>query len=361
MRRAVVPIAVLFWLMLLGAGCQSIVGIPDRTVSSSSVLCQNFCTRLFKDCSGKHAVYTSMATCLGACNLIDAGDPNEPLGDTVACRNEQLTLAESTGELDVYCPRAGPGGDGACGTNCQSYCNLLSQACPDMYALVNGCVDKCKAFKSVKGLDVVDDEQGDLLQCRLIHVSNATVDPQTHCPHAQFSPTAPCADPPNSPPACPDYCRVAMTACTGPYQVYDDDNECEKVCAVLPRGKISDTFQNTVGCRKYHSYNALADPKTHCPHAGPGGAGTCGVSYCQSYCMLLAQGCPAGFSAQFSSQDDCMKKCGNIPVAPNGYSVASTGDNVQCRVVYVSKAIATSDSTERASDCASALGGAPCN
>lgn len=365
---------------LVAAGaCQSIAGISDRTLYPSSAACHSYCTRIMSDCTGKNTQYSSMYACLGTCNLFGPGEAGASSGNSLACRLGQLSLAESTnGENGDYCPSAGPSGGTACGTNCESYCALLHKACPTQFNALttepavsteqqrlSECESKCQAFPTVPGFDAQSDDSGDTLQCRLIQLSDAAAD-SSQCPSAQSSPTAPCVDPATKTPTCVDYCRVVMTACTGALQVYDNSSECQAVCAKLPKGNITDKLgENSIGCRTYHSYNAIIDAKTHCPHAGPGGAGVCDSSYCEAYCTLINAGCSnqPGFSAQYNgSAAGCLQKCNQgVPTDPNGYSIASTGDNVQCRIVHASKAIAAAGTSAVATDCAAAFGGAPCD
>jgi hypothetical protein len=133
------------------------------------------------------------------------------------------------------------------------------------------------------------------------------------------------------------------------------------VCKTLPAGTVFDQMGNTDGCRLYHSYNALLDV-THCPHTGPGGDGICQSSSassgnCESYCMLLEGACKSDFDAAFTDAAGCESACAQIDGAPNGsgYSVQATGDNVQCRLLHVSRALSD------AKECRAALGGSPCH
>ena len=64
-------------------------------------------------------------------------------------------------------PGCWPGGDlrsdpcadgcqGMCGDDCESYCNLLEQACPDEYASVADCESSCAGLTDVAGTVVKD-------------------------------------------------------------------------------------------------------------------------------------------------------------------------------------------------------------
>ncbi|HEX3854567.1 MAG TPA: hypothetical protein VHW01_26570, partial [Polyangiaceae bacterium] len=292
----------------LGA-CQALAGISDRSFVASSgdagaagadsgpaaptPACEDYCTRIMKLCQKPNEAYTDISTCLGICALIPPGSEIEKTGDTLACRVNQLAIQESpsaeSGTLPEACARSGPGGDGACGSNCESYCQLYKSACkddqPDLTSAQydqDTCVAKCAGLSDTGKFDTDLNYTGDTLQCRLIHTSAATVDPATHCVHAQLQaqgqaiPPGPCIDDPTAAPDCASFCQLELAECQGTDQIYADKDQCLAVCGALPIGTNGDTSQNTVGCRKYHSYNAMLDPDTHCSHTGPGGDGHCG-------------------------------------------------------------------------------------
>jgi len=349
------------------AACQAIAGIEDRTYDPKGAgptqQCRDYCTLVQQSCVGTNAVYATEATCLGICALLPAGDPNEPAGNTVACRISQAGLAQTTNEPESYCPAAGPAGAGACGTSCESYCLLYTGACKAQ----DDCVDKCKGLEDTKSFDAAANYNGDTLQCRLVHTSAATVNPDEHCVHAQLRANGPCLDPDGTVPTCDSFCQLELAECTGDQTVYESKDQCLAVCAALTPGTTDDISGNTVGCRKYHSYNALLDPLTHCSHTGPGGDGHCGSSAavaaggstgnCDSYCSLLQTACKSNFDAQFPSIDDCTAACVKLDGAePNsGYSVATaTGNTLQCRLLHTAEALTD------AKQCAAALGGSPC-
>jgi hypothetical protein len=350
----------------LGA-CQSLAGIEDRTFDDA---CNNYCTLASEVCTGSAQLYATEQTCLGVCKLFQAGDPNEPTGDTLACRVKQLELAQQTNEpggAADYCAHAGPATNGTCATNCTTYCSLFSEACPTGLEPMD-CVSRCAGLEDTGGFDANSNYYGDTLQCRFVHISAATLNPTEHCPHAALPANGPCLgmDPTTTVPDCGSFCHLEMTECTGDNQQYETNQQCLDVCNALPKGTADDEAGNTVACRKYHSYNALLDPDTHCSHTGPGGEGHCGstatpdtgdTGNCDSYCMLLAAACKSDFDQAFTDQTACALDCSKVDgAAPNSnYSIAASGDNVQCRLLHVSRAL--SDATE----CAAAEGkAAPC-
>jgi hypothetical protein len=357
-----------FCVLLAIVGCQSIIGIEDRFYDASppppskpaaSAQCETYCNDIMSVCIGNNAVYATMEACLGVCALLPPGDPSEPGRDnTVACRQTQIANAQ-LGELSLNCPRAGPGGDGYCADNCDSYCLLFEKACKDVFKPLPNCKQACGVLKNRGMFDVIDDHGGDTLQCRLTHVSNAAAEPTEHCPHARIVPvTDPCINSPKAAPSCEDYCRINIGICTGAQAVYESVEQCMAVCAVLPQGTEADTATDTVGCRKYHSYNSVGDPVTHCPHAGPGGDGHCGKDNCTGYCSMIAAGCKTDFMSTFGGDmATCLSMCATIPGAgPNsGYSIhAANGNTLQCRLLHAARALA--DSTA----CPSAMGAGDC-
>ncbi len=374
-----------FALLLLGCGsvlgaCQSLAGIDDRTYDPSlappSDQCKAYCALAKSVCTGTSQLYATDDTCYGICKHLDAGDPNEPTGDTVACRMNQLSLAKQTdepgGEAD-YCAHAGPATNGACAPNCVSYCALYSAVCngPDAPNSApiepDDCVTACAGLEDTQSFDVNANYYNDTLECRFVHTSAATIDPVTHCEHAALPAAGPCLgmDPTMVVPDCDSFCHLELTECTGVLQAYESTQQCLDVCNALPKGTADDESGNTVACRKYHSYNAILDPNTHCPHTGPGGDGHCGsiatpdtgsTGNCESYCMLLAAACASDFSANFKDQATCDAACAQVTGAgPNsGYSIAASGDNVECRLLHTARAF------EDPTECAAALGAAPC-
>lgn len=402
MSRLIRPLRALFALSAaLGAlcACQALAGIEDRTFdgAGASQACKQYCAMADSVCQSPSKLYANQDVCLATCSLMSPGDANEPTGNTntVACRVHQLQLAQQTDEPATrpdYCAAAGPGGNGTCGSNCESYCQLYEAAChadqPQLTSAqydLDTCVGKCKGLLDKGTFDAIEDHGGDSVQCRLVHTSTSTLDPSEHCVHAQLqaqahaTPPGPCIDDPTTTdPDCNSYCHLEMAECTGMNATYESLAQCKAVCAALPQGTVEDTTENTLGCRKYHSYNALVDPDGHCSHTGPGGDGHCGSSVqptdgvtgnCESYCILLEHACNARtpglgtadtFEANHESLAACQEACGNVTGAkPNShYSIdpLPAGDTLQCRLLHVSRAL-----TKPVAECSAALGGAPCN
>lgn len=198
----------LLWLVpALSFGCASVLGLPDREVDptftdgdagdgdggdggTDSPACVAYCAQVAKACVGPSAVYASEAVCLAVCAKLPAGSPETPTGNTIACRADQARLAETTGEVKLYCPAAGPGGgsgeDGGaplCGTNCDGYCSLMAAICSSIFPTPQTCLESCLSAPDIGGYNVAQME-GNTIQCRLYHVSAATQGADVHCPHA---------------------------------------------------------------------------------------------------------------------------------------------------------------------------------
>jgi hypothetical protein len=354
------------------AACQAVAGIEDRTFDKdfdkppASAQCKEYCATVMDACTGDDAQYTTEEICLGVCAQLDPGDDEDTHNNTVACR---LFYANDAKREHASCAAAGPGGDGVCGTDCEAYCQLFPAVCPNdfKYGSTKECLKFCNTLPTHTGLNVAIDHDGDTVECRLVHTSSATTKPVEHCPHAQIPPSRPyCIDiKATDIPSCDDYCNIALAACEGDVSQYESREQCMAVCGALDPGTNDDQKENTVGCRRYHSFSASTLPRNHCYHSGPTGDGHCGLddleqghtANCDSYCQLLAAACPGEFDS-LGGTEECVKECIDLPEAPldSKYSVAnaelSTGLN--CRILYTARAFA--DTTA----CASAIGNDQC-
>jgi hypothetical protein len=378
--------------LVLAGACALALGaclIEKHDFDEKLADCTDYCSRVMSKCTGSLKVYDRNEECMGVCALMDPGDRLKgSQGNTLACRQELLaTSFEPTTE----CALVGPGGhDGQCGSDCEAFCSLRQQVCsgvpgqedqPDLQSS-DECLRECGALAaqpfnpSEPSLSAERDTAGDTLQCRLIHVSEASVSPSLaliHCPHSQAIPgeePGPCTDDDTLDEStnCSTYCKLVQSACTGNLQVYESQSQCLAACAVLDPGKQGDESQNTVRCRRYHSYNALLDPATHCTHAGPTGDGTCGTDNCHAYCQILKGGCPTEFASVYggdaadlgscedTSQGIAESKAIAFHDAKPRYSVNTqpTGDHMLCRTFHAVRAIASA--APDGDECAAAFG-----
>jgi len=314
-----------FALLGLGLGaCQAIAGIEDRKLDPNASApvntkqCKDYCAAVMDACAGPNAVYTTEEICLGVCARLTPGD-GEDVGantNTVTCRANYAMIAKD--EPADYCKYAGPGGNGKCGTDCEAYCQIFPQVCPTEYEYKSDaeCIEYCDALPKQDTYDVVRDHGGDTIECRLVHSSSATVIPADHCPHATIRPAKPwCISGADTAPSCDDYCTIELAACTDALAQYQSLDQCKAVCNALDPGTNSDIAGNTVGCRRYHSFNSTTQPDTHCSHSGPLGDGHCGhddakagtTGNCESYCRLVAAACPDDFKASsIGTPEKCM-------------------------------------------------------
>lgn len=164
---------------------------PEEAPSEASVpepsLCERYCSTVAGACTGEHEQYASAMACLNVCSLLEAGEPGLT-GNTVECRLARAELARDTGEPGNYCHSAGPGGAGVCGEDCEGFCAIMAQTCT-LLGSFEQCLPQCEevpnlaqASEAITYSTTVQD--GDSVQCRLFHVTAATLDPVFHCAHA---------------------------------------------------------------------------------------------------------------------------------------------------------------------------------
>jgi hypothetical protein len=173
--------------------CATLVGIENAEIdpalrdggsddAGDTGPCGSYCDAVMANCSGVDAVYTSHSLCMKACALFDPADAGDPSGNTLVCRTRNAELA---GEIEpgVHCPAAGPGGDGVCGDNCDGYCTMMLATCSLRFQDLADCLVQCETVPDLGGYNVMQ-QSGDSVQCRLYHVSAATLDAEQHCGHA---------------------------------------------------------------------------------------------------------------------------------------------------------------------------------
>lgn len=133
---------------------------------------------------------------------------------------------------------------------------------------------------------------------------------------------------------CATYCTTIMSACTAARAQYASMQNCVDSCANFPAGTSTDQGGNTLGCRYNHAQLAVSDPATHCGHAGPSGAGTCGMT-CAGFCSIVVAECPTQWTMQTctSNQDGCPSFTSTPP-----YAAGATGDTVECRLYHATMA-----------------------
>jgi len=386
------PFRIVRALVVLGLsalGCQSLIGLEERHLGDEP-WCIDYCDNVMSKCSGSNQVYSSRRTCLDVCRVLEPGGPDDPpKSNTVFCRN---TLIANSAEPEVDCSLAGPGGGDQCGSDCEAYCQILIASCAQVPTHnVSECARQCSALKregafSTSGIYV----KGDSLECRMFYASQAATDP-SNCKNALVAPPNPdalCTADSTAPPTCGDYCRIAMIACTEDNALYESNAQCLAACGALPLGTNADsnglikinTDKNTMGCRKFHAYGALANPDSHCRHSSPTSDGYCGDedhTICQSHCMIAKKACGALYTAKFPNDADCEADCEELPGTteetadaeddPHEYLLTSAkkgGLQVPCRTLHalrvLEKETAAEMTTAAAMECPIALGTAAC-
>jgi hypothetical protein len=396
--------------------------IPVPTGSGDQPLegtCVAYCSAVLDNCTGSYKQYTDEAECMRLCRHMRGGESlADPEGtNTVACRLQYATSARS--EQNFYCPSAGPAGGDRCGDRCEGFCDLREKVCSGVERAgdvdAEKCRNQCPALLDSVPFVINHTMMGDSLACRINHVINANVSPEaavTHCWHTSIVPLVqgeeptPCTEPLDTEGTCERHCQLVMISCTGERQVYESEDQCLAVCRTFPVGHVGDfgtnPDENTVGCRRYHSYVALTeDPDYHCTHAGPSGNGHCGDpmrSSCQSYCRILKYGCTEQFYASYlpdarvpdpaslpvnpatdelgTCEDECIQA---MPAMPDpglggrrddGYTLESAktisdddadrGDVFQCRIYHAVEALSDADGNPQPNLCDAAFGAAPC-
>ncbi|MGE0327183.1 MAG: hypothetical protein AB7K71_05955 [Polyangiaceae bacterium] len=203
--------AALVFALVGGVACSNLLGLEDRkldptfdnggsggvggtggssatggTGGGASDLCNEYCDEVLTNCTGELVQYPNREQCLAICAAIPVGDG--PTGNTMTCRLQQAINARTSGEPVEHCSAAGPGGANAtglaiCGTNCEGYCGLMADVCPEAFSSIGACLQECSGLPDLGGFNSGIDK-GNSVQCRLWHVSAATQAVFPHCEHA---------------------------------------------------------------------------------------------------------------------------------------------------------------------------------
>ncbi len=291
--------------------CIDFASGTDGCESGCDLYCENaveVCPTLF---TGDNAD-DRRASCLVDC----AGEPvnpamtipgqfNETSGNTLECR---LTFVrqrqcENVGLLSsVACV-------GASESSCEEYCTLMQANCPNAYPSPTACRDNCVLFPS-------DDTAGDAhtLECRLRN-ARLTETSSAACEPASLTGGDVCGTP------CEPYCDLVMLNCTDGNRIYEDRDECLRVCDYMRQdGNFDDwtnTANDTVQCRSYHAGPVAAGPQPaiHCPHTRVYNEEQCRASPveadwpCITFCDIMERFCPD----TFPDQATCRTTCAGLP------------------------------------------------
>ena len=142
--------------------------------------CEGYCATITANCTGQFMQYGSPEMCLATCAAFAPGTPGDTSGNTLACRTYHAGAAADAD--DTHCTHAGPGGDMACGSNCEGFCAIAGAVCPDAWPDAAACNTACLNFDGAEKSDA-GDVSGDTLACRLYHLTAAAINPVPHCSH----------------------------------------------------------------------------------------------------------------------------------------------------------------------------------
>lgn len=171
-----------------GEGGSTTSGMGGEGGTAMKTPCEAYCDTVMTNCSGDNAQYSNAEHCMASCAAFPEGMASDTTGNTVGCRAYHAGAAAM--DAAVHCVHAGPGGDGACGANCDGYCSIALKACGDKYADEMTCKTACEGFTDEVAYSAKA-TTGDSLACRLYHLTVATVDPAVHCDHIMAD-SAPC-------------------------------------------------------------------------------------------------------------------------------------------------------------------------
>lgn len=174
--------AVFAVLAAVPLGCRQVLGIESR--GSDNLTCDDYCTSIATACGAQGTLqYGSNAACLALCATFPVGTLQDDGPNTLGCRLRQVGLIGAEG----VCAAAGPGGDGLCGSNCDSFCHSAVQVCPKDFESEEACQAICAGLPDCPSYFVdpsaTTPPNQNTIQCRLYHVTAAALNPVTHCPH----------------------------------------------------------------------------------------------------------------------------------------------------------------------------------
>jgi hypothetical protein len=172
-------------------------GSARNPCSARAANCDDYCQIAVHGCSGEQQIYESLQQCAAVCARLAPGEVGDLQGNTIGCRSSH---AYNGLVIDAYhCTHAGPGGAGACGDDCESYCQLFQAGCdPQFRALYGGAAEPSRACQtacvSLAGerpiaysTTLAGDSRGPSLACRLLYTARALEQPDQS---AQFCESA---------------------------------------------------------------------------------------------------------------------------------------------------------------------------
>ncbi|HEU0033934.1 MAG TPA: hypothetical protein VFQ53_25070 [Kofleriaceae bacterium] len=151
----------------------------DAALPPITLDCASYCGAIQAACTGALAQYESMQTCLGTCEQFAVGTQNDTTGNTLGCRVYHTDFARQ--DAMTHCEHAGPSGGTMCGaTIVEDFCSIAPTICPTQWS-ANQCGNRASNIPSMGPYSI--NSTGNTIECRLYHLTLATTDPTTHCPH----------------------------------------------------------------------------------------------------------------------------------------------------------------------------------
>lgn len=170
-----------------GSDTDAATGTGADTSSSGGddapLSCAQYCTLVADHCEGDLQQYPGSVECEMICASLPPGTAQDTLGNTLGCR--VYHAGNAVEDPAGHCRHAGPGGDGVCGGNCESFCTLAAELCTGdnaQFASTEECVSECAQFPTDPPFNATIMD-GDSFACRLYHLSVAALQPATHCHH----------------------------------------------------------------------------------------------------------------------------------------------------------------------------------
>ena len=153
--------------------------------------CDAYCAAIQTACTTSHQQYGDVETCKTSCAAFPTGAAADTSGDTLGCRIHFTVLAGASAEAAAtYCTKAGPGGDGACGSNCDGYCDIVMMYCTaanmaKIYDDRAACMADCATHATDATYTTGDPGRTDFgneVACELYHAVMGSQAPGEHCP-----------------------------------------------------------------------------------------------------------------------------------------------------------------------------------
>jgi hypothetical protein len=165
-------------------------GAGGNPGGAATPTCAAYCDAVQASCSAGRQQYGDFTTCMSACTAFPVGTGADTSGDTLGCRIHFALLAGASAEAAAtYCTKAGPGGDGACGTNCDGYCDIVMAYCTaannaQIYDDRAACMTDCAAHGTDATYTTGDPgrtDMGNEVACQLYHAVMGSQAPGEHC------------------------------------------------------------------------------------------------------------------------------------------------------------------------------------